>query len=55
MKVENGKIVEASEKELFDYYLTRGLDEILSFSDYIKQMEKAGVKIYEYWSTTVRR
>ena len=45
MKVENGKIVEATESELFDYYLTRGWNDIMSFPDYLEKMKNAGVKI----------
>lgn len=47
MKIKKGKIIEASEAELFEYYLSRDLDEIWSFPDYIDTMKKAGVKIYE--------
>lgn len=45
MKVENGKIVEATESELFDYYLTRGWDDIMSFPDYLEKMKSAGVEV----------
>ena len=45
MKVENGKIVEATESELFDYYLTRKWDDIMSFPDYLEKMKSAGVEV----------
>lgn len=45
MNVEDGKIVEATESELFDYYLTHGWDDIMSFPDYLEKMKNAGVKI----------
>ena len=45
MKIENGKIVEATENELFEYYLNRGYDDVMSFSDFLWSMRKAGVKI----------
>lgn len=45
MKVENGKIVEATESELFDYYLTREWDDIMSFPDYLEKMKSAGVEV----------
>ena len=34
MKIENGKIVEATESELYDYYLTREWFEVYSFPHY---------------------
>lgn len=45
MKIENGKIVEATENELFEYYLARGYDDIMMFSDFLWSIRKAGVKI----------
>lgn len=45
MKVEKGKIVEATESELFRWYLEKGYDDFMSFNDYIYQMKKLGVKI----------
>lgn len=47
MKVENDKIVEATEDELFDYYLTRGWDDVMSFPDYLEKMKSAGVRVVE--------
>ena len=45
MKVENNKIVEATEAELFDYYLQQRYDDIMTFTDYLYSMQRAGVKI----------
>lgn len=42
MKVEDGKIVEATEKELFGLYLERGMDDVMDFHEYRRQMEHAG-------------
>ena len=42
MKIENEKIVEASENELFDLYLRRSMDDIMDFNEYKRQMAKAG-------------
>lgn len=45
MKIENDKIVEATEDELFDYYLTHDIDSCYAFQEYLTAMRKAGVKI----------
>lgn len=45
MTVEHGKIIEATESELFDYYLTRGWDDIMSFPDFLERMKNNGCKI----------
>ena len=42
MKIENGKIVEATDNELLDLYLRRGIDEIMSFGEYKRQICEAG-------------
>ena len=42
MKVENGKIVEVTEQELFSLYLERGMDDVVDFHEYRWRMEKAG-------------
>ena len=47
MKIKNGKIAEATESELFDYYLSRGFDDIMSFTDYMKRCESHGTVITE--------
>lgn len=47
MKVKRGKIIEATRDELFNYYISRELDDIYSFPDYVDLMKKAGTKIIE--------
>lgn len=47
MKVKNGKIAEATEAELFEYYLSRGFDEIMSFLAYKAQCIRSGTRIVE--------
>jgi hypothetical protein len=47
MIIKNGKIIEASESELWQYYLERDLDDVYSFDDYFDRMKDAGVKIVE--------
>ena len=49
MKIENGKIVAATEEELIDLYLKREIDCIMDFNEYKMQMIKSGcVIICEY-------
>lgn len=45
MKVENNKIIEATEDELFDYYLKHDIDSCFAFQEYLIAMKRAGVKI----------
>jgi len=47
MKIENGKIVEATKSELLSYYFEREVDDIMSFPDYLKEFKKLGCKILE--------
>jgi hypothetical protein len=47
LKVKNGRIVEATESELRNYWLTKGLDDIYSFPEYLEKMQECGVKIVE--------
>ena len=47
MKIENGKIVEATKSELFEHYLKRGFDEIFSFPDYCERCEMRGTRIIQ--------
>ena len=42
MTVENDKIIKITEKELFDLYLDRGIDEIMSFPSYKERFITAG-------------
>ena len=47
MKIKNGKIVEATHAELFDYYLTRDWDTVMSFPEYMRRCKENGTKIIE--------
>lgn len=47
MKVEDNKIIEATEMELFQHYLKAEYDLIMSFDDYLQAMQKQGVRILE--------
>lgn len=47
MKIENGKILEATELELYYFYLTRGWDELYSFPEYKCLCKEQGSKIIE--------
>jgi hypothetical protein len=47
MKVENGKIIEITESELFTLYLRRGMDDIYSFPQYVEMFKKAGCVILD--------
>lgn len=47
MKIKNGKIVEATESELFGHYLKVGFDDVMSFIDFKRKCEIAGTKILD--------
>ena len=47
MKIKNGKIVEATESELYDYYLTREWFEVYSFPHYKRLCKELGAKIVD--------
>ena len=47
MKVENGKIAEATESELFEHYLKSGYDDIMSFTDYKRRCVELGTKFID--------
>jgi len=47
LKVEKGKIVEASEAELFVFYLSRGWDDIMSFTEFLRRCRAAGTTVKE--------
>lgn len=47
MKVENNKIVEATEQELYKKWLELEIDDIYSFDDYIRKLKDMGVKIID--------
>lgn len=42
MKIENGKIVEATENELYSVYLKREMDYIMDFHEYKRKMIESG-------------
>ncbi len=45
MKIENGKIIEATEQELWQYWCNRELYDAVDWHSYFAQMKSAGVKI----------
>ena len=45
MKVENGKIVEATEYELFSRWVILSYCEFYDFDTYIRKLKKLGVKV----------
>ena len=45
MIIENGKIVQSTIPELFEYYLKRGFDDIMDFNEYMMKCENLGTKI----------
>ena len=47
MKVKNGKIVEATEAELFGQYLNRGFDDIMPFPVYKERCVALGTKVID--------
>ena len=47
MKTENGKIIEATNAELYERWLQQGLENIMTFPEYLHQMESAGCKVTE--------
>lgn len=47
MKIENGKILEATKRELFQRWLDDKWADFMPFEEYLFNMERAGVKITE--------
>ena len=45
MEVKDNIIVKATEAELFDYYLTRGFDDIMSFYEYVIMCKLSGTEV----------
>lgn len=45
MKKANGKIISATEDELFRLYLDRGYDECMDFYEYKARMQEAGCEV----------
>ena len=46
MIVKNGKIIEATEEELYDFWL-KNWSELMGFDEYMRRMKAKGVKIIE--------
>ena len=47
MIIKDGKIVKATETELYAHYLKRGFDDIMSFSEYMNRCSELGTQIIE--------
>lgn len=47
MKIEHGKITEATEDELFAYYLNKDWDEVICFPDFLRACRRQGTVILE--------
>lgn len=45
MKIEDGKILEATSAELYILYLDREMDDIMSFDEYVMNLKALGVTI----------
>lgn len=49
MKVENNKIIEATEGELFNKWLDEEWFEIMSFTEYLEKVKKNGTNVLKRW------
>lgn len=47
MKIENGKITEATRTELFSYWLKRGMDDFIEFGAFLENCVANGTKVVE--------
>lgn len=47
MKVKDGKIVQATEEELFNYYLGKGYDDLFPFDFYKRRCVELGTEVIE--------
>ena len=47
MKIVKGNIVEVTESELLDYYITRDFDIVVSFETFKDKCKDAGTKVTE--------
>lgn len=45
MRIIDGIIAEATEAEMFDYYLTRDWDTVMSFREWLRRCEEQGTKV----------
>jgi len=55
MKVENNKIVEATEAELYFYWLKSGYENIYSFKEYVAACIKVGTSITDLSEDATRK
>lgn len=54
MKVEDGKIKMATEDELYDYYISRGFDDVMSFDEYMSRCKELGTKLAAGWKSGLK-
>ena len=47
MKIHYGKIIEATDEELFDHYVKSGWSEIMTYIDFKERCIKQGTKVIE--------
>lgn len=47
MKVEDGKIVEITKDELFGLYLSREIDDLMDFNEYLYRMKEIGCVVVD--------
>lgn len=47
MKTENGKIIEATRRELYHTWITGDWDEFMPFEEYVYHLKNAGVEVTE--------
>lgn len=47
MKIDNGKIIEATAAELFSKWLDEDWCEIMSFPEYLEKVKKLGTKVVD--------
>lgn len=47
MKIENGKIVEATYQELIDKWLDEDWCEIMGFMEFLEKVQKLGTRVTE--------
>lgn len=45
MKIVDEKIAEATCDEMFEYYLSRNFDDVMSFPEFLRRCEENGTKI----------
>ena len=47
MEIKDNKIIRATKNELFEIYLDRGFDDIMSFEDYVRNMVRHGCELVD--------